>query len=232
MGCGMSMVKYILFLFNLLCAICGILIIAFGALMFTGVSSVKDLGDAFATQGLPVSLIVLGSAILIISFFGCCGAIRESSCMTMTYAALLFLLLICQIALIVFAFLSKKDFLDEISKMVDKAWEERRNGPASTVMDTLQSTYKCCGSNGPSDYALILQISLPKSCCDPNADTCIVGINSYGIGCKSAVSRWWESNWDLIKYVGIGIAAIEFVGLVFACCLANNVRNYRRRSAY
>ncbi|XP_055379365.1 23 kDa integral membrane protein-like isoform X2 [Condylostylus longicornis] len=230
MGCGMSMVKYILFLFNLLCAICGILIIAFGAMMFTDVNSIKDLGDAFATQGLPVALIILGSAILIISFFGCCGAIRESSCMSMTYAALLFVLLVCQVALIVFAFLSKTEFINEVAKIVDKAWDERHN--TRTLMDSLETSYKCCGKTGYKDYLLNVQLQLPKTCCDLNADSCIPLVNAYSVGCRSAVTQWWEKNWDLIKYVGIGIAAVEFIGLVFACCLANNVRNYRRRSAY
>lgn len=231
MGCGMSMVKYILFLFNLLCAICGVLIIAFGAMMFTDIHSFKDFTTAFSTQGLPVALIVLGSAILIISFFGCCGAIRESSCMSMTYAALLFVLLVVQVALIVFAFISKEDFLTEVGKMVDGAWQNKPN--TNAVMDSLQLGYKCCGKSGPTDYGLFNAgiLNLPSSCCGATDGDCNIS-RSYTVGCRTAVVSWWRNNWDLIKYVGIGIAAVEFVGLVFACCLANNVRNYRRRSAY
>jgi len=39
-------------------------------------------------------MIILGTIILLISWFGCCGAIRESYCMSMTVEYLLFLRLL------------------------------------------------------------------------------------------------------------------------------------------
>lgn len=56
----------------------------FGALLFSNVYTFDDLADAVKTQQIPVTLVVLGAIILLISFFGCCGAIRESYCMSMT----------------------------------------------------------------------------------------------------------------------------------------------------
>lgn len=78
------MVKYILFIFNLLCSICGILLIVFGALLFSKVRNMDDFAEALRTQQVPVTMIILGTIILLISWFGCCGAIRESYCMSMT----------------------------------------------------------------------------------------------------------------------------------------------------
>lgn len=31
-----------------------------------------------------IAIIIIGSVIFVIAFFGCCGAIRESHCMTVT----------------------------------------------------------------------------------------------------------------------------------------------------
>ena len=39
-------------------------------------------GDDFLAA--PIILIAVGSAIAVFGFFGCCGAIRENYCMTMT----------------------------------------------------------------------------------------------------------------------------------------------------
>ena len=44
------------------------------------------LGQHFST---PVFLILLGFIIFLVSFFGCCGAINESHCMTLTFSCML-----------------------------------------------------------------------------------------------------------------------------------------------
>lgn len=64
--------------------ICGILLIIFGALLLSNVHTVEDFAEALKSQQVPITMIVLGIVILMISFFGCCGAIRESYCMSMT----------------------------------------------------------------------------------------------------------------------------------------------------
>lgn len=56
----------------------------FGALLFSNIHNIDDFTDALKTQQVPVTMIVLGTIILLISWFGCCGAIRESYCMSMT----------------------------------------------------------------------------------------------------------------------------------------------------
>ena len=40
---------------------------------------------------------LLGAIIFVISFFGCCGASKESKCMMYTYGFFLFLILIAQV---------------------------------------------------------------------------------------------------------------------------------------
>lgn len=64
--------------------ICGILLIVFGALLFSNIHNIDDFAEALRTQQVPITMIVLGTVILLISWFGCCGAIRESYCMSMT----------------------------------------------------------------------------------------------------------------------------------------------------
>ncbi|XP_030374897.1 23 kDa integral membrane protein [Scaptodrosophila lebanonensis] len=226
MSCGISMVKYILFIFNLLCSICGILLIVFGALLFSNIHSIDDFSEALRTQQVPITMIVLGTVILLISWFGCCGAIRESYCMSMTYSVLLFVLMVGQLALVAYMWIQKDKYLMIMDDVVEKAWDRRTR--KADYMDAIQISMECCGRNQYTDYQF--QGYFPPSCCK-DTNNCRVE-TVYRRGCKQAFREFWDRNSDIIKYTGLVIAAIEFVGFVFACCLANSIRNYRRRADY
>lgn len=91
--------------------------------------------------------------------------------------------------------------------------------------------FKCCGNDGPWDYKNVV---FPKSCCPSEklvGQTCVLS-QSYNTGCKATFHSFWSKNIEIIKFAGLGIALIEFVGVVFACCLANSIRNERRRAHY
>ncbi|CAD7015439.1 23 kDa integral membrane protein [Ceratitis capitata] len=225
MSCGISLVKYLLFLFNLLCSICGILLIVFGIMLFSNIHNIDDIAEAVQTQQIPITMIVLGSVILLISFFGCCGAIRESYCMSMTYSVLLFVLMIGQLALVIYMWVQKDKYLVMMGDVVEKAWARRTR--KADYMDAIQISMECCGKNSYLDYSF--QGYYPPSCC--KGSNCSIE-NVYRRGCKQAFVDFWDRNSDVIKYAGLLIAAVEFVGFIFACCLANNIRNYRRRSSY
>lgn len=61
----------------------------------------------------PILLVVIGAVIFIIAFFGCCGAIKRSSCMIGTFFFLLIVVFLLEIAVGVAAYL-KYGELDEI----------------------------------------------------------------------------------------------------------------------
>lgn len=56
----------------------------------------KDLKDLTATESFAIlqylgyAAVVVGGAIMIIGFFGCCGAIRESQCLLVMVSKILF----------------------------------------------------------------------------------------------------------------------------------------------
>ncbi|XP_055920656.1 23 kDa integral membrane protein-like isoform X2 [Eupeodes corollae] len=226
MDCGTSMVKYILFLFNTLCSICGILLVIFGSLLLNDISLHKNLKDTVAAQQIPVALIAIGSVILLVSFFGCCGAIRESYCMSMIYSVSLLILLIVQIVAFVFFWINKQQFVNSMGKIVDKAWEERTY--EADFMDAIQVGLKCCGKNGPIDY--VTTLSLPRTCCE-NTD-CSNPLNTYISGCRSKMTELWSEKSEIIKIAGLVIVGVEVLGFIFGCTLANNIRNYKRQAAY
>ncbi|XP_036330525.1 23 kDa integral membrane protein [Rhagoletis pomonella] len=228
MDCGTSTAKYLLFAFNTIVSIIGILGIVFGVLILNNIGTIEVDGQVgFPPQAIvPIILITIGSIVVFISFLGCCGAIRESVCMTMTYAVFLLVLLILQLTIVVLLWTNKDKFTAAMGEVIDKAWEKEAR--QSGVFDAIQRSLKCCGKNGFTDYVVILQ-SPPPSCCEN--DNCANPLNVYG-GCRSKFQEFMSFSTDTAKYVGLGLIAVELVGFIFACCLANNVRNYKRRNAY
>ncbi|KAF6207174.1 hypothetical protein GE061_018413 [Apolygus lucorum] len=79
----MSCIKYLLFLFNLLFAISGIVILSVGIMIHEMYSNYSVfIGDKLFS--LPLIFIVVGIFIFVVAFFGCCGAIKESNYMLIT----------------------------------------------------------------------------------------------------------------------------------------------------
>nr|CAD7401696.1 unnamed protein product [Timema cristinae] len=87
---GMSCVKYLLFVFNLVFVtvnisrqISGLALLVIGAIIQDVYSDYTDFlhGKFFAG---PILLIVVGIIVFVVAFFGCCGAVKENHCMIIT----------------------------------------------------------------------------------------------------------------------------------------------------
>lgn len=62
----------------------GIAILAVGVAFFLRIGEIEKIFDEWNVQVVPILFIVIGAIIFIVAFFGCCGAIKESHCMTVT----------------------------------------------------------------------------------------------------------------------------------------------------
>uniref|UniRef100_T1GNT4 Tetraspanin n=1 Tax=Megaselia scalaris TaxID=36166 RepID=T1GNT4_MEGSC len=211
MNCGAHIVKYILFLFNFLCLVAGILLIIFGSLVLTNNESVLQIPDSEVLgqfpKGIPIAAIVLGSIIFLISFLGCCGACKENNCMTLLYSICMLILLALQIAFIVVVWVKQGDIINIINQSMEDAWNIVTQKSDVNYLSVYQSALKCCGKLGPSDY-IGAGLQIPQSCCDSSATICTEQ-TAFQTGCEKAFDDWWQLNLNLVKYVGIGIAAID-----------------------
>lgn len=82
---------------NILLQLCGLAILIVGVLVRVGgqkyAEEMKEItGDLVFPS---ITMIVIGSIIFVIAFFGCCGAIRESHCMIVTVNLPAISILIC-----------------------------------------------------------------------------------------------------------------------------------------
>ncbi|KAJ0180309.1 hypothetical protein K1T71_003713 [Dendrolimus kikuchii] len=234
MGCGTSFVKYVIFFFNLLVALLGLAILGIGIAFLLNFSFIKDEVKNHLTVG-PWIFIIVGAIMFIIAFFGCCGAIRESHCMVVTYAIFLLVIIIIQVALAVLLFVYGDNIKQSIVSGINGLYEKRTRADVDksfiTLIENIEIQFQCCGGKGPSDYGF----TLPDSCC--SRDPSLIGIafgnkctsDNANDGCSKVIGDKYEKWNKPIAGIAIGVACVEVVGALFALCLANSIRNMDRR---
>ncbi|XP_055920654.1 23 kDa integral membrane protein-like [Eupeodes corollae] len=227
MDFGASFAKYVLFIFNMLVLACGILVIVFGSLLTADVVDLKNLADSFQISGIPICIIVIGCIISIIAFIGCCGAIRENTCLTIIYAVVMLVLFVLQIIIVLYIWLEQESFLNTMNSIVNKAWTTRHEN--GRLMDVLQMEFNCCGQFGSQDY---FGEAVPNSCCGRSATSCSMISVLIKPGCSQAFKDFWTTHISIAKYAGMVVAGVELIAIIFACCIANQSRNERRRAPY
>lgn len=232
--CGMTCVKYLIFVFNFIFWLSGIAIIAVGAIIQVEINKYNGVLDGSFTAG-AILLIVVGCIVTIIAFFGCCGAIKEHHCMIMTFAVLLGIIFVLELAAGITCYLYK----DEINKMAEKQFMDMwmQYGTPQTpditqAIDTIQHDLHCCGWNDSSNWQTIpwgTQNGYPDSCCVNDFAGCGKQATPqlFQEGCYEQLKIRLEHDVVIVAGVGVGVAFIQLVGIVFACCLASAIRkNY------
>ncbi|NXM02738.1 CD63 protein, partial [Tyrannus savana] len=172
---GMKCVKFLVFFFNFIFWVCGVALIAIGiyAQVALGKALVVSSGSS---AGTPVAILVLGVIIFFISFFGCCGAWKESYCMVTTVRGIIFLV---EIAAAIAGYVFKDKVRSVLNEGLQEAMNKYGKDPAVTeALDELQRDFNCCGAINYTDWANIEQFqandTVPRSCCRVNTTTCNV----------------------------------------------------------
>lgn len=224
LNCGLSTIKYVLFVFNLLCSLCGIALVVIGGVSLAKIADLQDISDEHSIVAPSILFIVLGSIVFVIAFFGCCGAIRESYCMTTTYGFFLMVLIIAQIVVAALVFIYVGDAKAAFQKGFVRLFEERDRPQNAELIDTIQSNLQCCGKTSVLDWLG----NTPQSCCKAGtAPLCV----PFTTGCQARLGEFIDTAGDVLGWVSLGVAAVELIGLIAACCLANGIRNQERRYA-
>lgn len=232
-----KLVKFMLFFFNFIFFLCGLIIIIAASFFlasrneyhyFTGESGIA----------VAVALICVGVFIFLTGFFGCCGAMRENYCMLFTYAVIIFCLLLVQIAAGITGFVLRHEISDEIDKSMKNELMHYKNDTAvHEAYDDIQKGLKCCGASNYTDWfapnILYGNHSVPESCCiEENCDHYNIPDTTAGAkkiihteGCASEVKNILHDNMMAIIIACIVIGLIEITGIFCSCCLMKSVKN-------
>ncbi|XP_055959332.1 CD63 antigen-like [Patella vulgata] len=233
-GGGMKCIKFIIFAFNFIFVLVACGLIGLGIYIQVQLSEFFDFfGNQFAGPG--IVLIVIGFVIFIVATFGCCGALKENYCCIMTFAVLLGVIFIIQIAAGISGFVLRESMRDQvvvILKGAEHNYGKDGKGGVTKAWDKLQQKFECCGVENYTEwYSLLTPKLVPTSCCvDPKSTECANRTQTlnetefYTQSCEEGFVGWLDYEIALVGGVGIGLAFVEVVGIILACCLAMAIR--------
>jgi len=198
-GCLANLLKYLLFGSNFVIFVIGCVVLGLGIYaLVDGASLVSLVDQSGVSDDINITaftsaayiFIVVAVFVVILTFFGCCGAIKESKCMLGTYFTLILVMFIVMIVGAVLGYSTSMNKLqdalfktqprykdnvdsctecDDSVKAITKAWDE------------VQESLKCCGTfldsgnnswtieqEGKAAYPVTVEgktFVVPKSCC-------------------------------------------------------------------
>ncbi|XP_040271656.1 tetraspanin-8 [Bufo bufo] len=208
--------KYSMFIFNFLFWVCGCIIL--GVSIWLRVSS--DAQQKFNIQGSGLLsaidvMIAVGSIIMVLGFFGCCGAIKESRCLLLLFFIGLFLILALQITAGILGVVYKPQLEAKINQTLHELMPlNQQSEDLKQALEKIQEESKCCGLvKGITDWGN----TIPKSCLCSPPNTC--ASTYYKETCSSVLVDYYQKNLIIIIGIAFGLAAVELFGLGFSMTL-------------
>jgi len=216
MGCATSVVKFLIFLFNFVFVAGGVALVAFGGLFYYGYTQYKEILPDLGPYGTPpLLMIIVGSIVFVIAFLGCCGTIRESKCMMMTYATVLLILLIAEIGIVAGIYYKQDELKSLLTEGLDRSLAEYEIKPEiNETWNLMQSNLECCGVRGSKDW---VNVNVPASCCMEQNCTTSDPSKIWNEGCSDKIFSILKTEYGM--YAAAILAAVELLGVVFGCCL-------------
>jgi len=254
MGClSRCFSKLVLFILNFIVFVIGTAVIVVASLVLAHSSDFSTFLHGGAVT-VPVILLCCGVFVMLLGFFGCFGALKQSPCLLNTYAIIVLVLVMAQIGVGIYAGVERVSIKDTVSDGMIQIFDKYVGGSddeLSKAIDASQHSLKCCGVFGYSDWYNTSVLSLPKSlpdgddvsvgCCINSTlwATCAKNINGidesivekqiYTDGCFKKYDDLVEGK-SLWLIIGAVVLALVQLGCVFiACGLA---RTRRRGSTY
>ncbi|XP_070683629.1 tetraspanin 34a [Pempheris klunzingeri] len=244
--CCSGFLKIMMFIFNGTIFLAGVAILGVG--VWVKVDSGSLLGLLDEVEGAPSGLsqlvnvsyllMAVGAVLLVIGFLGCCGAVRESRCMLLTFFIIVLIIFLVEVAgavvLLVFQGLADQLLLgleDEVRKSIKN--EYGNNGSLTSLWDATMEEFQCCGYRNYSDFNGSPFFYThggnvyPPTCC--NATTtdgiCLKKAAELSVmpGCFDKLLQLIEENAVIIAAVALGIAALEIAAMVVSMVLYKNI---------
>ncbi|CAL1676117.1 unnamed protein product [Lasius platythorax] len=232
---GLRCIKYLLCAVNSLFVLTGVMIISVGTTIYAVYENFSHFLDSSYFSPATL-LIVVGIFIFIIAFMGCCGAIRESTCMVLVFAVLLSFVLVMELAAAVAAYSLQDGIKDLLAEKINLTMHQyRRNKEATIAIDFMQSRLRCCGYDSYMDWYDVslneTNMNVPDSCCAFIVDE-IVDFpdrcqGKYQEGCISRLSIIVHRSALYIGTGAVAIALIQLTGIMFACMLGRAIRRQK-----
>lgn len=210
--------------------------------LFSLLDHEDDEGSLELEQLYTVSYVVIavGAVLLIIGFLGCCGAVRESKCMLLTFFSIVLIIFLIEVAGAVVLFVFKdlagdllKDVRLQISDDIERNYGAENDDSLTFRWNSTMDKLQCCGVNNYTDFLgspfYKIRRVFPTQCCNGtnSEDSCSRedAEMSDVDGCFDKVLQLIKVNAVIIAGVALGIAALEIAAMVVSMVLYCRIGN-------
>ncbi|XP_060531779.1 CD151 antigen [Cylas formicarius] len=223
-GCG-NIMKYSLFVVNLITFVGGIIAVSLGIWILVDRSFANELVGTNLYAGSAYILVVTGLLVVLISCLGCLGSVKEVRCMLVIYFISLFLIFVTMLIGGILGYV----FRGKVEKTIRLGMDRSLNDygsykPVTDAWDETQIRLKCCGVYGYKDW----KNRIPDSCCKTTSDgrrlNCqdVDDKNHHVInteGCLNVTTEFVKKHAVIIGTSGIVVSCFLILGMIFSCAL-------------
>lgn len=240
--CGTVCLKYLLFSFNFLFWLAGGVVMAVGVWTLLEKSDYISLLPSKTYAASAYILVLAGAIVMVTGVLGCCATFKEQRKLLRVYFVLLLCIFLLEILAGVLAYIYYQQLNDELKQnlkttMTTRYRQSDEDEHITNAVDKLQQEFKCCGSNNSTDWEASSWIrsadsegrKVPDSCCKTIVKNCgrrDHPSNIYKVegGCISKLEKFILDHLKIIGAVGVGIACVQIIGMVFTCCLYRSLK--------
>ncbi|XP_048112519.1 CD151 antigen isoform X2 [Alosa alosa] len=238
--CGTICLKYLLFTFNFIFWLAGGAVAAVGVWTLVDKSEYISLLASSAYSASAYVLILAGVVVVATGILGCCATIKEHKGFLIVYFILLLFIFLLEITAGVLAYVYYQELSDELRVNLKETMVNKYDQPGqehvTKAVDKLHQDLKCCGSINYTDWRDGAWIKdragdrvVPDSCCKTPSDRCgrrHHPSNIYNVegGCIGKLEEFLLQHLQILGGVGIGLAFIQLVGMIFTCCLYQSLK--------
>ncbi|VDN83931.1 unnamed protein product [Brugia pahangi] len=194
------------------------LVIAGAVLQFKYTGLLDILGDERLAT--PILLLAAGALCSLLGFLGCCGAIRENYCLTVSFAVLLTLVLTIETAIAIAAYALQEPLQASLSQQLTLGLQRyNRSAGVRMAWDQTQKQFACCGVHNFTDWN-----TPPDSCCIKVLPDCrLIHQNLQPSGCMERLEHWLILNAAMVGGFSAIVGSLQVIGICFACCLSKSI---------
>ncbi|XP_035532662.1 tetraspanin-33 [Morone saxatilis] len=245
-------VKYLLFIFNLIFWIISLVMVSIG--VYARMMKHAEAALACLSVDPAVMLMVVGVLMFIITFCGCVGSLRENICLLQTFCICLTVIFLLQLAAGILGFIFSDKARTKVTEMIsDAIIHYREDIDLQNLIDFGQKEFGCCGGVTYTDWSQNMyfnckednpsreRCSVPFSCCIPTKDKEVIntmcgqgmqdleyikaGEYIHTNGCIDKLVNWIHSNMFLLGGVALGLAIPQLVGILLSQILINQIKD-------
>ncbi|CAG9763699.1 unnamed protein product [Ceutorhynchus assimilis] len=228
MCCTEAITRIILFVVNFVCLLVGVALLSIGVIYIVNYTQVTEAipEDYQTIKYIPITSIVVGAIIFLISFLGCCGTLKSNIFMLTTYASILVVIFLIQVALGVFGLLKINDNNDlktQVEGQMNSIFLKYNQTKNDTeAVDLIQQSLQCCGTTSSQFWPTA---AIPQSCYSEDNQL-------FEKGCSEVMFNYIVASVKIIAIMAIAVSVTEVLVAILALALSNCIRNNQRKGAY